>query len=215
MSPSSDQRKDGPRSLMAELRSDIPASIAVALVALPLCLGIAIASGAPPISGLIAGIIGGLIVGALSGSHTSVSGPAAGLTAVVLAALASFGGDFRLFLVALVLTGVIQIGLGVAGAKLIVVKGHTNCGAINAACDQVKLGNVTGLLSKIQAAMEHETETHTNRTSNNSRFVANVTLLNIMHSMRAILDMSPTICEMHQQGTVGLVGAVYDTPPAE
>lgn len=67
------------------LKSDIPASIVVFLVALPLCLGIALASGAPMLSGIIAGIIGGIIVGFLSKSDTSVSGPAAGLAAVVLA----------------------------------------------------------------------------------------------------------------------------------
>ncbi|HBE71082.1 MAG TPA: hypothetical protein DDW52_23290, partial [Planctomycetaceae bacterium] len=65
-----------PPGFLEELKRDIPASIAVALVALPLCLGIATASDAPPMSGLISGIIGGLVVGALSRSHTSVSGPA-------------------------------------------------------------------------------------------------------------------------------------------
>ncbi|MCA9133191.1 MAG: bifunctional SulP family inorganic anion transporter/carbonic anhydrase [Planctomycetales bacterium] len=102
-----------------DLRFDLPASLAVALVALPLCLGIAVASDAPPISGIISGIIGGLLVGALSGSHTSVSGPAAGLTAVVLAALASFDGIFETFLVAVVLAGFIQIGMGLLRAGFI------------------------------------------------------------------------------------------------
>jgi len=92
-------------------KSDIPASIVVFFVALPLCLGIALASGAPPISGLIAGIIGGIIVGIISGSHIGVSGPAAGLAAIVFAAIESLG--FRDFLVAVVLAGVIQILFGV------------------------------------------------------------------------------------------------------
>ncbi|WP_420574924.1 SulP family inorganic anion transporter [Kordia sp.] len=93
------------------LKADFPASIVVFFVALPLCLGIALASGAPPISGLISGIIGGIIVGIISGSHIGVSGPAAGLAAIVFAAIASLG--FKDFLVAVVLAGVIQILFGV------------------------------------------------------------------------------------------------------
>lgn len=94
---------------------DIAAGVVVFLVALPLCLGIALASGAPLFSGLIAGAVGGLVVGALSGSHTSVSGPAAGLTAIVLAQIAALG-SFDAFLLAVMLAGVIQIGLGLARA---------------------------------------------------------------------------------------------------
>jgi MFS superfamily sulfate permease-like transporter len=81
------------------------------LVALPLCLGIAMASGAPLFSGIIAGIIGGLVVGVLSGSHVSVSGPAAGLAAIVLSSISSLG-SFELFLLAVVLSGFIQLVLG-------------------------------------------------------------------------------------------------------
>ena len=73
--------------MFSKLKSDIPASIVVFLVALPLCLGVALASGAPLLSGIISGIIGGIVVGFLSQSHTSVSGPAAGLSAVVLAGI--------------------------------------------------------------------------------------------------------------------------------
>ncbi len=94
---------------------DLVAGVVVFLVALPLCLGIALASGAPPISGLIAGIIGGIIVGAISGSHTSVSGPAAGLAAIVVAQLNALG-SFDAFLLAVVLAGLLQIGLGIARA---------------------------------------------------------------------------------------------------
>lgn len=93
------------------LKNDLPASIVVFFVALPLCLGIALASGAPLFSGLIAGIIGGIVVGALSGSHIGVSGPAAGLAAIVLVAITSLG--YENFLVAVVLGGVIQIIFGV------------------------------------------------------------------------------------------------------
>ncbi|WP_439627032.1 bifunctional SulP family inorganic anion transporter/carbonic anhydrase [Gemmata sp.] len=96
-------------------RRDLTAGLVVFLVALPLCLGIALASGAPLFSGLVAGVVGGIVVGLLSGSHTSVAGPAAGLTAVVAAQIAALG-SFEAFLVAVVLAGVVQIALGVARA---------------------------------------------------------------------------------------------------
>lgn len=97
------------------LSRDLPASLAVFLVAVPLCLGIAHASNAPLLSGLITGIVGGIVVGALSKSPLSVSGPAAGLTAIVAAAAATLQ-DFGALLVAVFLAGVIQIGLGLAKA---------------------------------------------------------------------------------------------------
>ena len=100
------------------LRHDLTAGVVVFLVALPLCLGVAIASDAPPLSGLLAGIVGGILVGALSGSRTSVSGPAAGLTAIVAAQLANLGA-FETFLLAVMLAGVIQIVLGLLRAGFI------------------------------------------------------------------------------------------------
>ncbi len=106
------------RSMFGYLRKDIPASIVVFLVALPLCLGIALASGAPLASGLIAGIIGGLVIGYISKSGTSVSGPAASVSAVAFAAIASLG-NYELFLVAVVISGIFQIILGVLKAGLI------------------------------------------------------------------------------------------------
>ena len=93
------------------LQSDLPASLVVFLVAVPLCLGIALASGAPLISGLIAGIVGGIVVGSLSGSQVGVSGPAAGLAVIVLLAIEELGA-FDAFLVAVVLAGLIQMILG-------------------------------------------------------------------------------------------------------
>ena len=101
------------------LKNDIPASIVVFLVALPLCLGISVASGADPISGLIAGIVGGIVVTLFSGSAMGVSGPAAGLVAIVFGAIQYFEGineekGFQMFLVAVVLAGVFQIILGLA-----------------------------------------------------------------------------------------------------
>ncbi|MFT4569309.1 MAG: MFS superfamily sulfate permease-like transporter [Hyphomicrobiaceae bacterium] len=106
-----------PGSLQSLIR-DLSASLVVFLVALPLCLGIALASNAPLFSGLVAGIVGGIIVGALSGSSTSVSGPAAGLTAIVAAQISALG-SFEAFLFAVVLAGMIQVCLGVAQAGFI------------------------------------------------------------------------------------------------
>ncbi|WP_406685193.1 SulP family inorganic anion transporter [Seonamhaeicola sp. MEBiC1930] len=100
------------------IKNDLPASIVVFFVALPLCLGIALASGAPLFSGLIAGIIGGIVVGILSGSQIGVSGPAAGLAAIVFASIGTLGG-FENFLVAVVLGGAIQILFGVLKAGVI------------------------------------------------------------------------------------------------
>ena len=100
---------------LSTIPRDLSAGLVVFLVALPLCLGIALASNAPLFSGLIAGIVGGLVVGMLSGSHTGVSGPAAGLTAVVAAQIATLG-SFQAFLAAVVLAGVIQLALGFAHA---------------------------------------------------------------------------------------------------
>jgi MFS superfamily sulfate permease-like transporter len=104
--------------IFKQIKSDLPASVVVFFVALPLCLGIALASGAPLFSGLIAGIVGGIVVGALSGSNIGVSGPAAGLAAIVLTAIGTLGG-FENFLVAVVLGGIIQLLLGFLKAGVI------------------------------------------------------------------------------------------------
>ena len=97
-----------PKALFASWKSDLPASLVVALVALPLCLGVALASGAPLFSGLIAGIVGGIVVGSLSKSPLSVSGPAAGLTVIVFAAIEHLP-SFQAFLLAVVLAGMMQM----------------------------------------------------------------------------------------------------------
>jgi len=99
------------KNLFANIKSDLPAGIVVFLVAVPLCLGIALASGAPFFSGMIAGIIGGIMIGFMSNSHLSVSGPAAGLAAVVLASITKLGA-FETFLLAVFLAGAIQLLLG-------------------------------------------------------------------------------------------------------
>lgn len=104
--------------LKKNLKRDLPASIVVFLVALPLCLGIALASGVPLFAGLITGIIGGVIVASISGSQLSVSGPAAGLTVIVLGAVAALG-NYPTFLLAVVLAGVFQVILGMIKAGTI------------------------------------------------------------------------------------------------
>src|SRR5215212_2771137 len=104
--------RSAPAAPFAETwRADIAAGLVVFLVAVPLCLGIALASGAPLFSGIVTGIVGGLVVSRLSGSQLMVSGPAAGLTAIVLSAITELG-SFQLFLAAVVLAGLLQIVLG-------------------------------------------------------------------------------------------------------
>ncbi|MES1226871.1 MAG: SulP family inorganic anion transporter, partial [Bacteroidota bacterium] len=93
------------------LKYDLPAGLSVFLVALPLCLGIALASGAPLYAGLLSGIIGGLVVSLISGSNLSVSGPAAGLTTLVAASIISLG-DYKIFLLAVMIAGLFQLILG-------------------------------------------------------------------------------------------------------
>jgi len=103
---------------LSNLRYDLPAALVVFLVALPLCLGVAVASGVPAFSGIIAGAVGGIIIGLLSGSQLSVSGPAAGLTVIVLSAVNSLP-SFESFLLAVFLSGIIQAILGVVKAGVI------------------------------------------------------------------------------------------------
>lgn len=105
-------------SIFSYFKTDVLSGLVVFLVALPLCLGIALASGAPLFSGIIAGILGGLVVGSLSNSHLSVSGPAAGLTAIVIVAIQDLG-SFETFLLAVSLAGLMQMALGLAKAGTI------------------------------------------------------------------------------------------------
>ncbi|TRX04507.1 SulP family inorganic anion transporter [Flavobacterium gawalongense] len=107
------------KNMFKELKNDLPASIVVFFVAVPLCLGIALASGAPLFAGIIAGIVGGIVVGVSSGSPLGVSGPAAGLAVIVLTSIASLGGSWTAFLTAVVLAGIIQLILGYAKAGFV------------------------------------------------------------------------------------------------
>ncbi len=98
---------------MMWLKHDLPAGLSVFLVALPLCLGISLASGAPLYAGIISGIIGGIVVSLISGSQLSVSGPAAGLSTIVAAAIVAYGKDYHIFLLAVIVAGAFQILLGI------------------------------------------------------------------------------------------------------
>ncbi|SDB98663.1 SulP family inorganic anion transporter [Niabella drilacis] len=106
------------KNIFSNLAADIPSSVVVFLVALPLCLGVALASNAPLFSGIIAGVCGGIIVGIMSGSQLSVSGPAAGLTAIVASAIITLQ-SFEAFLVVVVLAGIMQVILGFVKAGVI------------------------------------------------------------------------------------------------
>jgi MFS superfamily sulfate permease-like transporter len=106
------------QKLFGSLGADIPSSIVVFLVALPLCLGIALGSNAPLFSGLIAGIVGGIVIGLLSGSQLSVAGPAAGLTAIVATAIGNLP-TFEAFLLSVVIAGIFQFILGILKAGIL------------------------------------------------------------------------------------------------
>jgi len=111
--------------------------------------------------------------------------------------------------------GSMKFGCKVAGAKIIVVLGHTKCGAIKGACDNVELGNLTSLISKIKPAVDQETVTSNNRTSSNASFVENVAELNVSLSVKNILLKSPIIAEMVKNDQIGIVGGVHDISTGE
>ena len=106
--------------------------------------------------------------------------------------------------------GSMEFGCKVAGAKIIVVLGHTKCGAVKGACDDIAMGNLTGLITKIKPAVEQEKETSANRNSGNAVFVENVAALNVKESVKNILAKSPIIAEMVQKGEIGIVGGIHD-----
>lgn len=106
--------------------------------------------------------------------------------------------------------GSLEYATAVAGSNLILVLGHTGCGAIKGACDDVRLGHLTGLLEKIRPAVEAETTVHENRTSKNAGFVSKVAQLNVQHGVRRILEGSEVIRAQVEKGEVGIVPAVYD-----
>lgn len=106
--------------------------------------------------------------------------------------------------------GSMEFACKVAGAKAIVVLGHTRCGAIMGACDNVQMGNLTALLNKIKPAIEAETTITENRNSGNKEFVYRVTDLNIHHAIKEISAKSPLLAEMAQNHQIAIMGGVYD-----
>ncbi len=106
--------------------------------------------------------------------------------------------------------GSMEFACKVAGSKFIVVLGHTKCGAVKGACDHVEMGNLTALLTKIRPAVEDETQTKENRTSENSTFVENVATINVKRTVKSILERSTILKEMIESGQIGIIGGVHD-----
>lgn len=106
--------------------------------------------------------------------------------------------------------GSMEFACKVAGSKLVVVLGHTQCGAVKGACDHVEMGNLTELLSKLQPAVYQEKTTRQNRTSKNSDFVENVSSINVKRSVKNIIERSFILEQMVENGEIGVVGAMYN-----
>lgn len=111
--------------------------------------------------------------------------------------------------------GSMEFGCKVAGAKIIVVLGHTKCGAIKGACDHVEMGNLTALLTKIRPAVDDETTTKENRNSSNADFVENVAKINVQRTVKAIQERSPILKEMIAKGEIGIIGGTHDISNGE
>ncbi|MEY2693492.1 MAG: Carbonic anhydrase 2 [Bacteroidota bacterium] len=106
--------------------------------------------------------------------------------------------------------GSMEFACKVAGSKLIVVLGHSKCGAVKGACDHIEMGNLTELLSKLQPAVYQEKNTKSNRNSKNDVFVENVSALNVKRSVKSIIERSYILEKMLENGEIGIVGAMHD-----
>jgi carbonic anhydrase len=111
--------------------------------------------------------------------------------------------------------GSMEFATKVAGSKIVVVLGHSKCGAVKGACDHVEMGNLTELLSKIQPAIYEEKTTTENRTSSNSEFVENVAALNVKRTVQSILQRSPIIKELLDNKQIGVVGGMHNIDTGE
>ncbi len=111
--------------------------------------------------------------------------------------------------------GSMEFGCKVAGSKIIVVLGHTKCGAVKGACDHVEMGNLTALLKKISPAVDEENSVFQNRNSGNAEFVEKVSTINVKHTVKAIMQRSPILKEMIEKGQIGIVGGTHDITTGE
>lgn len=111
--------------------------------------------------------------------------------------------------------GSMEFACKVAGSKLIVVLGHSKCGAIKGACDHVEMGNLTELLSKIQPAVYQEKETLKERNASNSTFVENVAEINVKRNVKSIIERSSILEQMIENGEIGIVGAMHNIETGE
>lgn len=111
--------------------------------------------------------------------------------------------------------GSMEFGCKVAGSKIILVLGHTKCGAVKGACDHIEMGNLTALLTKIRPAVDDETATKENRTSTNPVFVENVAEINVKRTVKAIMERSPILKEMIANGEIGIIGGNHDISTGE
>lgn len=111
--------------------------------------------------------------------------------------------------------GSMEFGCKVAGSKIIIVLGHTKCGAVKGACDHVEMGNLTALLTKIRPAVDDETTTKENRNSSNAEFVENVSTINVKRTVKAISERSPILKEMIESGQIGIIGGTHDITTGE
>ena len=111
--------------------------------------------------------------------------------------------------------GSMEFGCKVAGAKIIVVLGHTKCGAVKGACDHVEMGNLTALLSKIQPAVYDEKTVTENRNSTNDEFVEKVAAINVKRTVHAIMERSPILKEMIEAGEIGIAGGTHTITTGE
>ena len=106
--------------------------------------------------------------------------------------------------------GSMEFGCKVAGSKIIVVLGHTKCGAIKGACDHVEMGNLTALLSKIRPAVDDELTTTENRSSSNGDFVEKVAIINVKRTVKSIIERSPILKEMIEKGEIEIIGGIHN-----
>lgn len=111
--------------------------------------------------------------------------------------------------------GSMEFGCKVAGSKIIVVLGHTKCGAVKGACDHVEMGNLTALLTKIRPAVDDEVTVTDNRNSGNGEFVEKVATINVKRTVQAIMERSTILKEMIEAGEIGIVGGMHEISTGE